>query len=420
LRLLTPLRLPGAILLPTLVLAQGCGSNSAPAGNTGPPGNPGGSGSAVTLDYSACTATNIPAWVAYQDGSGAWTAVSGTGNVYHFTISSGSGAFAVVTVKSGVYTTTVNYFSQAELAAGGPACPTLSGSTVTGTVTNRPAGRVITVSMGSQTSVVNSGTGVYQLINVANGAQTLVAYSQSPTAPGATGAAVIMPSVVVSASTVVNVDFATAQSLQSATFTVTAGTTGDSLFTSMAYVTPSACIVNPLYSVRGTYTSASSTQYGISAAQAGAMDFHRLTAQDASGSGNSSSNRQITVTFQPFAAQSITLPAALPAGTISALSGGIGVRRQIALTLPADYSAFGFTYTDAAGNSTRLFASALYLGGSAVTLGMPDFSAAGGYLATYGPGSGTLTTSISASGGSGAACTQGATTKAAVRTGTTN
>ncbi|HYK82879.1 MAG TPA: hypothetical protein VEU55_07010 [Gemmatimonadales bacterium] len=408
------MRLAGAIFLATFVLSQGCGSKSSLTGIVG--------GGAVTLDYSACTATNVPVWVASQDGSGGWTHVTGTGNVYHFTISSGKGAFAVVTVRSGIYTTSVNYFSEPELVAGGPACPTPSGSTVSGVVSNRPAVGVTTISIGSQTSVVNPATGAYQLSNVASGVQTLLAYSQNPNAPGATGAAALVPGVVVSpgASTVVNIDFTTAHNLQSATFTIAGGTTGDSLITSMAYLTPAACAAHPLYSVRGTYTSASLTQYGISAAQEGATDFHRVTAQDASGSGSASSNRLITVTFQPFAAQSLTLPAALPAGTISPLSGGIGVRRQITLTLPADYSAFGFTYTDAAGNATSLFASALYLGGSAVTLGMPDFSAAGGYLATYGAGSGTLTTSIVASGGSGAECTPGATTKVALRTGTTN
>jgi hypothetical protein len=378
-----------------------------------------GTGGAVTLDYSACTGTNTPVWVAYQDGGGGWTHVAGTGNVYHFTISSGKGAFAAVTVSSGVYTTTVNYFSQAEFVAGGPACTTPSGNTVTGTVSNPPVGSVVTVSLGRSSGQLTAQH-TFTLSNVANGSQTLVAYKGNPGAPAATDATFIGRGVIIPGSPVVNIDFSTAATVQSSTFTVAGGTIGDAFITSMALLPTSACIVNSLYSVQGTYTSASSTQYGISAAQQSATDFHRFTAEDVSGSDNASSNRLITVTFQPFTAQSVTLPAALPVGTLTTLSGGIGVRRQIALTLPADYSALGFSYTDAAGNVSSLFASALYLGGSAVTLGLPDFSAAGGYLATYGAGSGTLSTALFALGSSGAVCTQGATTKVAIRTGTTN
>lgn len=397
-----------------LPLTAGCGGNSSPTGNTAP-------GDTVKLDYSSCAPASMPVWLAEQDGNGAWTHVTGTGNVYTFTISAPKAAFAVVTVKSGIYTTTVNYFSHTELVAlSGSVCPAPGGSSVSGTVSNRPTAGVMTVSIGSQMTVV-SGVGAYQLSNVASGTQTVVAYSQNPAAPGSSGAAAILRSVAVSPGpNTVNVDFATAAALQSATFMVTGGSTGHTFITSMAYLTPTACSVHPLYSMQGAYGSASTTQYGISAALDAASDFHRFTAEDDSGTGNASSNRRITVTFQPFATQSMALPAAVPAGTITPLSGGIGVRRQIALTLPADYASFRFTYADAAGNSTSLTASAQYLGGSAVTLGVPDFSAAGGYLATYGAGSGTLTTSIVASGESGAACTQGATTKVAVRTGTSN
>jgi hypothetical protein len=342
-----------------------------------------------------------------------------TGNVYHFTVASGKGGFAAVTLSGAVYTTTINYFSQAELTANTAACTnTTTGNTVTGTVTNPPATGTVTISLGSASTALTPQHNTYVLSNVASGTQTLVAYKGTPNAPSATDAVFVHPGIVVPGTPVVNIDFSTAMTVQSAPFTVTGGTTGDTFIQSMAYLTTSACVANSLYSTFGTYSGAATTQYGVPVALQSPGEFHRFTAEDAAGAG--STTRLITMTFRTFATEMIVLPAALPAGTITTLSGGIGVRRQIAFTLPSDYSAVGFSYADAATNTTSIFASALYLGGSAVTLGMPDFTTAGGYLAIYGPGAGTLTTTVLGSGVSGAACTDGATTKVAIQTGTTN
>ncbi len=376
-----------------------------------------GGGSAVRLDYSACTGANLPIWVAFEDGSGAWTHVTGTGNVYTFNVSSGKGGIAVVTQSGATFTTTVSFFSQAELTAMGASCTTPSGKTVLGTVAGLSTGDAVTIGLGSASTTANfGGSSSFTLSNVANGAQTFVAYRRNSVTPGTTDKVIVRANQnIASGGSLALADFGSAEAVSplSAPFTFSGGTTGDTFITTMSYLTTAACVSNGLYSVFGNYAT-SATEYGIPAAQQAATDFYHITIQD----GATTSSRLASLTFHSFAAQSITLPAMLPAGTNTTLSGGIGVRRQIVITLPSDYSTLGFTYSDAAGNSTTLFASALFLGGSAVTLAMPDFTAAGGYLATYGAGAGALTTSTFALGTTGAVCTEGATTRVAILSGT--
>lgn len=378
----------------------------------------GGTGS-VHLDYSACT--NVPIWFAAQDGTGAWVHLTGTNNVYTFNVTSGKGGYATVTLNNGVYTTTVNFFSQAELAVGTVAqCITPPvGSTINGTVAGLSANDVANISMGGGTAIAPFGLTAFQLTNVQSGTQTMVAYRRNTTTPGTNDMAIIRPGQnIASGGSLALVDFGSAEAFSpaSASFTVTGGTPGDNFFASMAYLTAPACVSNPLYSTFGTYAVTPTLQYGIPTTQQAATDLHRFTVQDQNVA--TSSTLLLTTTFHTFGPQSITLPAALPAGTITTPSGGIGTRRQIALTLPSDYSSIGFSYSDAAFNTTNLFASAAYLGGSAVTLAMPDFTAAGSYLAIYGPGAGALTTNLYAVGATGTVCTNGAITRTAFVTGT--
>ena len=272
-----------------------------------------GGGSAVRLDYSACTGTNLPIWVAFQDGSGAWTHVTGTGNVYTFNISSGKGGIAVVTQNGATFTTSVSFFSQAELTGAPASCTTTTGNTVLGTVAGLSAGDAANVSLGSaSTSVSFGGSNSFTLSNVMAGAQTFVAYRRNAITPGTTDKAIIRPSqTIASGGSLAVADFGSAEAVSpaSATFTFSGGTTGDNVISTMAYLTTAACVANPLYSAFGTYAS-SATEYGIPAAQQAATDFHRFTVQEASTGGTSS--RLASITFHSFTAMSIALPAALP------------------------------------------------------------------------------------------------------------
>jgi hypothetical protein len=363
----------------------------------------------VRLDFTGCT--YVPIWMAYQDGSGPWIRATGTGNVYTFTISSLKGAYAYVVLEGTAYITSVSYNNQAELAALAPFCTT--GNTINGTLAGLSAGDGAVLSLGGASSFgVVFGAHGFQLSGVAPGSQDFFGYRRSTITPGTTDKAIIRRSQnIANGGSLALVDFGSAEafSAPSATFTITGGSPADMLSSGMLYKTGAACVGSRLYASTIAYTG-STTQNGIPSAQQVSTDFHQFFAGDAS----SVSSREIWLTFHTFAAKSLALPAALPTPTVTTPSGGIGVRRQAALTLPSDYSSATFTYSDNLNNQEILSASAGYLRGQAVTLTAPDFTAAGGFLAIYAPSGAVVNTFLEAFGPLGtpglnkAACTEGA------------
>jgi hypothetical protein len=106
------------------------------------------------------------------------------------------------------------------------------------------------------------------------------------------------------------------------------------------------------------------------------------------------------------------LPAILAAATPTNL-GGPYKRLQVATTFAAELnSSASFFYSDqtVAGTSISLTATAGWLGGSAVTLGTPDFSATvgGGFLNTWAPAGGdAVAWTLTGAGTTLTSCTQG-------------
>ncbi len=141
-------------------------------------------GSAVRLDYSACVTASKPVWVAFQDGTGAWTRVTGTGDVYTFNVASTKGALAVVTANGAVFSTTVQYFSQAELAANVGGCTgAVTTKSINGSVAGLNANDVAKMSMGGSSATVVTNT-TFILPSVANGTFDLVGYRRNSVTPG--------------------------------------------------------------------------------------------------------------------------------------------------------------------------------------------------------------------------------------------
>jgi hypothetical protein len=149
--------------------------------------------SASNVEYQFCDASEVPAFFAYQDGNGAWQAVTGStsGNVTRFAFNITQGRGGVLTVfqipssmrgnkrsrdklrerfsiaddipfrssMADAYHTYVFYGSTAELAQDGlDACTqTESTKTVTATVGGVPAGAFGIVSLGNSTDVFTGG-----------------------------------------------------------------------------------------------------------------------------------------------------------------------------------------------------------------------------------------------------------------------
>jgi hypothetical protein len=106
--------------------------------------------------------------------------------------------------------------------------------------------------------------------------------------------------------------------------------------------------------------------------------------------------------FHTMAAHTVTFGGLLPAPTVTEASGPYK-RLQAAFTLPAAYNLLaGFSYVEGStAHSVSMNATAAYLGGTSVTLTMPDFSALSGWDNGYAPASGSSgITTVIGSGGS--------------------
>jgi hypothetical protein len=376
----------------------------------------------VRLDYSACSTATKPIWVAFQDGSGTYTRVNGTGDVYTFNVASTKGAFATVTQNGTVFNTTVQYFAQSETAGIVGSCTATGGKTVNGTLNGVTAGYVASISMGGAQTIVNGPATTFQLAGVAAGSQDLVAYNRNGATPGAALDRLIIRRGlnIADGGSVGLLDFVSAADLMqptTVTYTVNGAGAGTTISQNQAYLTGTACTAHPLYTKSGTTNSL--FVYGVPTASQVATDFYRLGVTEAV---TATSSRTISTSFHTLANASVTLPAAI-APTVTINSSALNSYRllQSTLTLPADYSTASFTYSDTPGNTITLFQSAGYIGGAGTaTLAAPDFGSVAGYQASWGPSKFTATNYFTNTfGGSafGAVCSEGATTKSAMVTG---
>lgn len=377
----------------------------------------GGNGS-VRLDFSACAALSKPVWIAFQDGSGAWTHVTGAGDVYTFNIASAKGAVAVVTPSGANFSTVVTYGSQAELMGNTGGCGTSATTkVVNGSVAGLNAGDIAEMSLGGSLAIVTTNT-TFMLPTVLNGTFDLVGYRRNVLTPGVGDRGLLRRDQnIAAAGTLAVADFGGTEAFDAATANVTAtgAGAGDQILQQMNYLTGSACTQSPLYTVTGS-TATTFAIFGIPAAQQRATDFHSLTLSDVSGL---IASRTVTVNFHTMANQTVAFGAPLNP-TVTDVTGSLAFKRlQAALTLPTDYGIGTFSYSDASGNFVSVIQTAGYLGGNtAVTLAFPDLSAASGLTTTwFPPAAGAVTYSVAGLAVPANACAEGATSRFTSTTG---
>jgi hypothetical protein len=366
----------------------------------------GGTGN-VTLDYSACTgtlATSKPIWVAFQDGTGAWTRVTGTNDVYKFNVTSGKGGFAATTQSGTSFSTVVSLFTQAELISGPIAfCTTQGTRSVTGSVAALGQTDAAFVSMGGGTATVTAASLNFTLNNMLSGPQDLVAYRTNLIAgPSASDRAVITRDLnTASGGSVGTIDFAGGAAITpaSGTITVTGGLAGDAYTHIMSYLTGASCSSGTLYVSSGG-TSATLAAFGIPAASQRATDFHQVLIA----TGSATATRSVFATFHTFGNQTIALGVALPTPTITSLAATYK-RLQAVVTLPSDYQTSASLTYSAGGKSGSVTTSFGFLGSAAATIAFPDFGGVAGFDATWLPASATTVSTVVAATGSSIAIT---------------
>ncbi len=336
----------------------------------------------VTLNFASCSATQKPVWLAYQDGTGTVTRVTGSGDVYQFNVTSGKGGYFYVT-QNGASTSVVGlYFTQPELTAAPiVVCTPATGKTVNGTAAGIALGESASLTLDGA-SATASTNGAFQFTNVANGTFDFVGYRRSFLAPGASDRMILRRDQnIASGGSLTVADFGSAEAFApaQATLTVNGGT---AQLSTMAYLTGASCSVASLYA----NVTAPSPIYGVAAGQQRASDFHYLTVISTSGN----VSRIVSEVYNAFGNRTVTLGATPGVPTITPLTAGFK-RLQAAFTIPTGYqSSTNFQYRNAASDRVvSIGASFGWLGGAAATLPVPDLGAAAGWNNAWAPASGS-------------------------------
>ena len=364
-------------------------------------------GTQVSMDFSVCSAGDRPVWVAFQDGGGAWTPVTGIGDMYTFMISSGTGGVTYVIDQFGESTIFTQYLTQAEFASAeflqfcGSPDPV---KTVNLTLANSIGPTNLSLG-GAPLSVFADGP--YSISGVGAGALDFVGFTASPV--GANRMLILRDQDIADNGNIGTIDF-TAGGFAAAGATVTIGglSGGETLFGGMSYATVSpgdVCSVARLTS--GTIVSNPFPAGGAPAAEQDADDFHVAVLTSISGT----SSRTAEEAFQTFADRTVNLGAALPVPTVTDVSGTANyLRLQADFLLPAEYNNFTFfSYNDAAPSTVLLFASDGVKAGN-VSFALPDFTGLAGWTDSWAPPTtATGNWGVSAFGQSVAlpACTEG-------------
>jgi hypothetical protein len=372
------------------------------------------SGGNITWDFSGCSVSQRPVWLAVQDGSGPWTVVTPVANVYTFTITAKGGVTQVL--GGGANSTIlVQFFTKAEFGTGVVFCPAPGVlKTVNGTVAGVGATEAAHVSLGGGSAFVSMFTTIgfpnFSITSVQAGSQDLVG-SHRPTLAGIADKAIIQRGLnIANGGSVGTLDFgASGFTLDNGTITVTGLTVGETQLTQAMNYQVAGCMAAPLYS-GVPFSGSSFTAAGVPAADAAAGDFHGLSlfASDPT-AGTTRSTSQF---FHTFGDKTVAMPSVFPTPTMSTLAGSYK-RVQAVYTLPADYDqSTSLTYTDeVTGSSVFMQASMAYLGGTSVTFAFADYTGLTAWDNNWAPV--TANTSdwrVSGAGGNAATgfCTEGA------------
>jgi len=335
----------------------------------------------VTIDFSACPVA--PIWFAIQDGTGPWSQILGSSNVYRFDITSGKGGYAWVT-RAGAGLT-VQLASRAELTAS-PILPCGAApsefKTVSGTLAGLAFDDVVNIGMGGAWNDPEEVGPSFTLAGVRGGDQDLIAYRSDSYGNGVNDRMIIRRDQnVPNGGSVGTIDFASTESFAPDTAALTiAGGGGDRLSAFMMYDVGNDCVTSVLSDRR--VGGPTVTMHGVPAEWQRANDFHRVGVYATTGSYRSASE-----SFHTLGDHLLVIPAALPTPSVSLPPGG-HKRVQLSLTLPSDdWTSVWLWYREqrGIGSGVDLHASSAWIDGTAVSLAVPDLSGVSGWKPSFLP-----------------------------------
>jgi hypothetical protein len=352
--------------------------------------------SAGEQTWTFCPAAGIPVWFAYQDGSGSWTPVTGTANVYEFSISTGKGGVAYVIGTGTEYTINVQFGTAQELMQLGAAlCANGTGTkTVNGNVLNLGLTEQAFITFGTATAIVFGGGSSFTLQNVVDGARDLIAGRVALGVGGGSvtytmNAGVIMRGINPANGSTITVDFAGAQSFTPVMHNLSINNLGTDVGqVSAAYITAGGS-TGTLYTDGGG-SNQSARQYGgvpASAQQSG--DLHQLTVSAFGMAGSPTTFRTASKLFATAADETLTLGPDLGAVTMTIAATAPYVRPRAQYSIQNEYNRFwsgGWSQSaNGISRSAVLTVSAGYLGGgTGFDFTLPDFSGVAGWNNLWG------------------------------------
>ncbi len=363
-------------------------------------------------------------WFAYQDGSAAWSPLTGVNGVYSFDITASNGGYTYVIQQGAVTQTVVQYLTRSELTTAPiNLCPAAATTkAVNGTVTGMGTTDFASFWLGGG-SATASTNGPFSMTSVQQGTHDFIGYRhdnlKDVLGTGNPDRAVLRRDQNIAAGgSVAAVDFNAGDSFApvTANMTVTGMTGGERLTHGMAYYTTAACTYASLYAFAGSLAASTFTASGIPAGMQRGTDFHQIyvtTLTQATQSAPPTATRTVQEWFHTLGDRTVALPATLPAPSITSLAGPYR-RLQAVFGVPADYQLNTiFAYTESSGlRFASISATIGYLGGPNATLAMPNFDGMTNWNNAWPPASGSTGTWFTdANGnniGAGGICTENA------------
>lgn len=363
------------------------------------------SGSTVTVSYCAADA---PIWLAYQDGTGAWTRAtpnSGT-TTYSFPIASGKLGLATVDTVATGFDLGITYATTAEANGFGNAfqfgaCGT---KTVNGTVANVSNTQFASVTLGySSQFVIPITSSAFSLARVAAGPQDLFAARLDASTSRADKLILRRGLNIASGGSLAVLDFNAAEAFAPTSANVTVSGLG----------ADTASVISLFNGTRGStfgflgtisdYLAASGAKPydAVPLAQMASGELQQLFAS-ADVANSTTSTRIAGVFFRSPINVTLTLGPVMSTPTVTRIAGGAYSRVRAQLGAQTEYNRF---FTADYGQSsifrnTTITATSGYTGGGAWDLSIPDLSGATGWNSTWGLQNGTaITWSVTAQGG---------------------
>lgn len=351
-------------------------------------------GSAVALQFCS---SELPVWVGYQSGTGAWARAIGSGGTFNATIDT-RGAVAYVERSGTTYDLTVAYGTVAELKSAGAAL-CAGGQTGTKRVSGSVAGVALTqfanVALGPEfTTVMPFMSTNFSFDSVPNGALDLIAARVNlDMNSGSTSVDRIIlrrglnPA---NGSTLPVLDFGASEAFAPASAKLTIGNLG----------------ADTAYAATGLFGAMMGPGFGFTTEIRGPVDYSGLPStkllagefqymlMGAQAAGDEHATRSAIVYFRDVANRTVAFGAPLAAVTVTNLGSSAALRPQASFDAQADYGSMAIVSFEQSTRIARVSVSKAYLGGAPTrwTVAVPDLSGAPGWDSSWNLRSSTGTT----------------------------